>query len=75
MLLEWENDEIKRKRGRDWLFYAKFHSIDSCQFATFCRTEKVSVMRVVVGQGSLHINDAEEANIEIEKHFVHPKWE
>lgn len=32
-------------------------------------------MRIVVGQGSLHINDAEEINIEIDKLIMHPNWE
>jgi hypothetical protein len=38
-------------------------------------SEDVKDMRVVVGQGSLHVVDAEEHVLEIEKLILHPSWE
>ena len=38
-------------------------------------TDDLSNMRIVVGQGNLNINEAEEAILEIEKLIMHPNWE
>ena len=38
------------------------------------RAEEVKDMRVVVGQGTLNINEAEEVVLDIDKLIMHPNW-